>query len=211
MNEKSMIELVGATPTAAVLVGPDGDILMSNALAGRILSKRDNLRIHRGQLWSDGSSKQLKQLLDDAFLGEGSAVVVLQRKRSERPLMLRAMLLKEDPPSVSPAIVVLIVDLDERPSPDPALVQYLFQLTAMEASLACSLVAGQSVTGAARKMGITVNTVRGHLKKIFIKTRLARQAELIDLILRSPVYGSQAKESVDPKADADEGKATEES
>jgi DNA-binding CsgD family transcriptional regulator len=187
-----MLELIGASPTAAVLVGPQGDVILANSLARKIFSKGDTLRIHRGQLGSDASLELVKKLIESALLERGAAVAVLPRKRSERPLLLRAMLLKAKV-ATTPVIAVLIVDLDEMPSADQALIQQFFRLTPTESSLVCSLVSGQSVGHAAETMGITVNTVRSHLKKIFKKLRLTSQAELINLILRSPVYAEMQR------------------
>jgi DNA-binding CsgD family transcriptional regulator len=46
------------------------------------------------------------------------------------------------------------------------------------------LLAGRSLAEAASELGITANTARSHLDRIFSKTAVTRQAELITLAAR---------------------------
>ena len=59
----------------------------------------------------------------------------------------------------------------------------LYALTAGEARLASWLLQGKSVEEAAAAMGITVNTARAYLKRIYNKTGVRRQPELVRLLL----------------------------
>jgi len=61
----------------------------------------------------------------------------------------------------------------------------LFAFTAAEARLAAQLAAGASLDTAAAQLAIARNTARAHLRSIFEKTGVSRQAELVRLILRS--------------------------
>lgn len=61
----------------------------------------------------------------------------------------------------------------------------LYSLTAGEARLAVWLLQGKSVEEAAAAMGITLNTARAYLKRIYDKTGVRRQAELMRLLLLS--------------------------
>ncbi len=63
----------------------------------------------------------------------------------------------------------------------------LFGLSRAEAKLCVSIVLGQSLAECARGGGITVATVRSQLNKIFAKTGVRRQAELVALLRRIPV------------------------
>ena len=58
-----------------------------------------------------------------------------------------------------------------------------FRLTPAEARLALHLVTGETLRSAAVKLGISYETTRSSLKKIFAKTRTCRQAELVIVIL----------------------------
>jgi DNA-binding CsgD family transcriptional regulator len=59
----------------------------------------------------------------------------------------------------------------------------LYALSAGEARLASWLLQGKSVEQAAAAMGITVNTCRAYLKRIYDKTGVRRQPELVRLLL----------------------------
>jgi DNA-binding CsgD family transcriptional regulator/PAS domain-containing protein len=59
----------------------------------------------------------------------------------------------------------------------------LYALTAGEARLASWLLKGKSVEEAAAAMGITVNTARAYLKRVYNKTGVRRQPELVRLLL----------------------------
>ena len=56
-------------------------------------------------------------------------------------------------------------------------------LTPAEARLALAVADGLSPTDAAEQLGITVQTARTHLKRVFHKTATTRQAELVKLVL----------------------------
>ena len=58
-----------------------------------------------------------------------------------------------------------------------------FGLTLAEARLALHLVGGETLRSAAIKLGISYETTRSFLKKIFAKTQTCRQAELVIVIL----------------------------
>jgi DNA-binding CsgD family transcriptional regulator len=59
----------------------------------------------------------------------------------------------------------------------------LYSLTPGEARFAAWLLQGKSVEEAAAAMGITVNTARAYLKRIYQKTGVRRQPELMRLLL----------------------------
>ncbi|CAO4171132.1 helix-turn-helix transcriptional regulator [Methylorubrum aminovorans] len=66
--------------------------------------------------------------------------------------------------------------------PSADVVQGLFDLTPAEARLAALIAAGDAPVPAAAKLGITPSTARSVLKRIFQKTGVSRQAELVGLL-----------------------------
>lgn len=66
--------------------------------------------------------------------------------------------------------------------PSADVVQGLFDLTPAESRLATLIAAGDAPAPAAAKLGITPNTARSVLKRIFQKTGVSRQAELVGLL-----------------------------
>jgi DNA-binding CsgD family transcriptional regulator len=59
-----------------------------------------------------------------------------------------------------------------------------FGLTAAEADVALEITKGDGRDATAARLGIGVATVRTHLVRIFEKTGVGRQAELVRLVLR---------------------------
>jgi DNA-binding CsgD family transcriptional regulator len=64
-------------------------------------------------------------------------------------------------------------------TPDPMLIQGLFDLTAAEARVAAGLIDGRSIGEMAGQNGVGVETVRTQVKSILGKTGVQRQAEFI--------------------------------
>jgi DNA-binding CsgD family transcriptional regulator len=58
----------------------------------------------------------------------------------------------------------------------------LYELTPMEAKMAVGLATGHSLKQIQSHHGISANTVRTHLKQVFLKTGVHRQAELVALV-----------------------------
>jgi DNA-binding CsgD family transcriptional regulator len=64
----------------------------------------------------------------------------------------------------------------------PELLQALFDLTPAEARVASQVTEGRSIELIALSTGLSHNTVRTHLKSVFLKTGVQRQAELVSLL-----------------------------
>jgi DNA-binding CsgD family transcriptional regulator len=57
-----------------------------------------------------------------------------------------------------------------------------FRLTPSEAKVALAVASGMPVREAARHFGLTANTIKTHLSKLFAKTGVSRQSELARLV-----------------------------
>lgn len=79
-------------------------------------------------------------------------------------------------------LALLIVDPDENPGIDPALIRDLLGLTLAEAKLVSFIAAGLSPSEAAEKLGISGETARTVLKRIFSKVGVSKQNELSILL-----------------------------
>ena len=81
------------------------------------------------------------------------------------------------------AALVLVVDPDRPARIDPGLVAESLGLTPAEARLAVMLATGHSVSAIAAMTQRTEGTVRWHMKQIFRKQRISRQADLVRRVL----------------------------
>lgn len=67
------------------------------------------------------------------------------------------------------------------------LLQLAYGLTAQESSVALRVCSGQSIEAAASELGISMNTMRTHLKRIYDKTGVSGQTGLASRILSGPI------------------------
>lgn len=115
--------------------------------------------------------------------------VLLNREKCARPLIVYVLPVT---PHVSAAAqflthtraIVLVVNPNPDEPADPAVVRDLLGLTLSEAKVAALVGAGLAPKAAAAKLGISEETARTALKRVFSKTGVSRQSELSALLTR---------------------------
>ena len=80
--------------------------------------------------------------------------------------------------------IILAIDPEVGAPPDPAVVRDVFGLTLGEARVAALVGHGMAPRGAAGKLGITEETARTVLKRVFVKVGVSRQSELSTLLMK---------------------------
>ena len=85
-----------------------------------------------------------------------------------------------------PAALVFVSDPEQQMAAPADLLRRLYGLTRAEARLAALLLQGRDLPEAGAELGVTLHTVRTHLKAVLAKTGAARQAELVRILLRGP-------------------------
>ncbi len=84
-----------------------------------------------------------------------------------------------------PHTAVFISDPLGASEPPHQAISRLFGLTPTEAKLSLLLASGSSMDEAAERLSVSRNTTRTHLRSVFAKTGVSRQAGLVRLILSS--------------------------
>lgn len=190
-NATGMLDAFEALGCASFLLDHAGRVIRHNAPAERLLG--DGLVLSGGRLRCTraGDSLTLGQLT--AALNHSARAtavdmpVVVVERLAKRPLVIQGIALAGLASAVfSPATSILLVsDTDLRPAPTPIQVtQKIFGLTAMEATLLSRLEQEIPLPAAAEAIGISFETARSHLKRIFSKTGTSRQADLLMLLRR---------------------------
>lgn len=87
--------------------------------------------------------------------------------------------------SPQPAAVLLITDPDQRQKAQREVLKTRFGLTPAESAFALEILKGDGREAAAARLGISLSTARTHLSRIFEKTDVRRQAELVRLLSAS--------------------------
>jgi len=178
--------------SGAMLVDTNG-IVFANRAIERLLGAR-KLGLEGLYAGDTSASRTLRRLMaactasaeadDDAggtveFASETRQAglrVVVSRFRPERAGI--------DMPQYARALALLLVNdpLQERRD-RAATLQRRFNLTPAEAEFALHIVKGDGRAAAAARLNISVGTARTHLERIFEKTGVRRQAELVHLLL----------------------------
>jgi len=129
---------------------------------------------------SEGGSRVRSFPLRDADAEAAMVAHVIPIRLSARDIFLRC------------AAVMAIMPVAAPQAPPVELVQSLFDLTPAEARVARSLASGKTVEDIASDGGVSLNTVRTHVRGVLAKTGCDRQAEVVALltgIARPPIAG----------------------
>jgi len=179
-------------PTGVVVVDEESKVVFTNKQGAEFLGSRDGLSIGSNDLVRTNKPKEsaeLARLIKISIEGGENSVphaLSVSREDSDRPLSVVVAPLPAG--GSGQKVAVLLVSAPERQKlPSAETVSRLFDLTDAEARLAVALGEGHRIEDAADLMGITVSSARTYLKRIFFKTDVTRQAELVRLLLAAPV------------------------
>ena len=169
-----------------------GRILAANDRARRLLRHGEGVSDAEGVLQARAPDDQarLARLVAEA-LPTSSAVPVsgsmlLGRAAGVPPLVVHVKPVGIPSPDYGArpvAALVLIVEPGRHPRLDPALVARTLRLTPAESQVAALLADGKTVRDIALATGRLESTIRSHVKHMFAKHGLSRQADLVRLVL----------------------------
>jgi len=164
-------------------------VTLTNRAADAILKRGDGL-ISRNGLRA--ANRQQTAKLQNAIAAvcmqrDSESVVQVYRPSGSKPFEVLVCPL----PSHSSlrkgraAAVLFITDPEAEAPLDSRKLHELFGLTPAEIRLCVALVKGKSVPEYAHEAAISSNTARTHLKRMYSKTGVRRQSELVRLLLKS--------------------------
>jgi len=177
-----------------LLMDEHGQVLSANGAARALLDAQDGSGLHDGRLvlGRPAEQRELARLVQAALQARAGAptapaswAMSVQRRGGGtlgialRPLPLRAAAGRAG----QPALALYLSDAERRPSASNAALRRLFELSAAEAALAACLADGATLDAAAVRLGISRHTARTHLRALFDKTGVRRQAQLVRLLL----------------------------
>jgi DNA-binding CsgD family transcriptional regulator/PAS domain-containing protein len=195
-NERSTFEAaLDRIDAGILLLDWRGAIHYCNAAGQQLLGKRDGLTVIRGHLSASGPSVQacLTELVRSAVMAKGArgGSVRLPRRPPARPLVARIMPFGQRCdfwlPGDGVHAIVFISDPDAPAGDATDGVMEAYGLTPGEKKLVRELLAGRSLQEAADNLAIMRVTSRNRLAQIMAKTDVQRQAQLLQLILRSTI------------------------
>ncbi len=183
-------ERLAALGTATVLLDRDGRPTRLGATTAALLEHGGAVRAGPDRLHARDPRMQaaLTALLDRATRGDAGGrqggALSLPREAGRPVSVLVAPVGPGAAAALSgrPAAVVTLTDPDARGVPSGAQLSRLFGLTGSEAAVARRLAAGRTLAEAAAELGLTAGTARQYLQRVFHKTDVTRQSELVRLV-----------------------------
>ena len=126
--------------------------------------------------------KALLRASETRFTMEQDTWAVVARE-NRRQLVLHSVRLSEGE-NPGPHTMVILIDLEQWPQPNPRTLQKIFGLTPAEAKLAVLISQGEPLADIAEDFHVSMATARKQLASVFQKTRTHRQADLVALLAR---------------------------
>lgn len=179
-----------------IVLGQRAQVDYANPAAERLLRRGDSVRVSRGRLRTDNTktTAALQALCLNAVSGHISrqgSELLLQRRSGRCPLRLLvlplAFALSDSLWGGDLPVAILFFDADEHDYGDapPDVEQILrtsYGCTAAEARNAILYAGGATASEVARGFGVSIDTVKTHLKSARRKTGTKNKAELAQLI-----------------------------
>lgn len=194
----------GSKGTGVVVVDAKMRLIHADPTGEDLLQTGGAIRVAGNRVVVEDSASAFKlaslvQACGTKGLGNGGKVAI-DRGGMRKPVQIEVLpfrvhagLLRP----VSPVAMLLVNDPERDHEANIERLRRRFGLTRAEAALALEMMAGDGRAAAAARCGISVNTARTHLTRVFEKTGVNRQAELIRVLMASETPG------FDPGSDDD--------
>lgn len=197
-SQHALADALNRLGVGVFLLAGDGRVLFANP-AGQVLAG-DGLLVSAGRLTArmEAPRAMLRTRIADAALGDAARLdtprpVIVQDRQREGFLAVHVIPVRLGERGAVEALLadvvaIAVVTSSQADGPaDPALVRDLLGLTLAEARLTALVGVGLAPREAGARLGITEETARTTLKRVFQKTGVTRQSELSALLARMAV------------------------
>ncbi|MFZ2870527.1 helix-turn-helix transcriptional regulator [Zavarzinia sp.] len=203
MTQSEMVNQIYADAMDRLAVGglvldENGKVIVMNSIASDLMGRRDGLSMVNGSVraTSTHDDRALQALIRaalnaEAVAAEGGERLHAQALSITRPSGARDLGLVVNGIRLGnkisdrwrSGVTIFIRDPESAVRADPAILKQLFGFTQAESALATQLSKGDSLEDAAAELNIRYNTARAHLRSMFAKTGVTRQAELVRILV----------------------------
>jgi len=186
-------DILDGLSAGMILVDADGRIAHANAAGNAILDAADFLRTCCGRLVARDApiNAALYEILaaadaGDAVLGIKGIALPLTAHDGERyvahVLPLTSGARRRAGLAYNAAVALFVRKVALAASPPPEVIGELYKLTPTELRVLLAIVDIGGVPEVAAALGVAATTVKTHLSRLFAKTGVARQADLVKLV-----------------------------
>ena len=183
---RSTVTTLEAIGLPAAALAPTGRVISANA---GFLASEPRVRVGAGNMIQFASSPAQALLMGAISSGARLATgfgrsIPVRATRTDPAFVAHVVPLRGGGLDVFTGALSIVFITSMVPSTSPAapLLQALFDLTPAEARTASQITQGKSIEQISSATGIAQNTIRTHLKSVFHKTGVQRQAELVSLL-----------------------------
>jgi DNA-binding CsgD family transcriptional regulator len=164
-------------------------VLFANAAALR-MTEEGSLRLHQSiGTHSSTHSQRLNELIRGALQGSAGGTMSLPRNLDGRLLTVLVSSIRgkdlgrlSDAGVKDAAALLFVIDPANRRSIPLGQIMDAYGLTHAEARVALAASSGNTILETAKSLGLSPNTIKTHLRRVFAKTATGRQSELAGLI-----------------------------
>ncbi len=194
-SQGALADVLARLGVGVFLLDAGGGVVFANAAAEQL--EGEGLRVVNGRLTVREPSGQeaLRQALaraggDDVTLSAPPQRVLVPGPAEGGFLALHILPVRAAPGEsverllADVSAIAVVTSAQPNQPPDPALVRDLFGLTLAEARIAALVGAGLAPRNASLTLGISEETARTTLKRVFAKIGVSRQSELTALLTR---------------------------
>ena len=187
-------EVIDRLPTGVVLLDDSGRVVALNEAARLLVESGEGVRIEEGRLVVDGpeENRWLQGAIEKAIhAGSRDALdpdLIFEARRSgaggQIPMLVMPLLAPASDSTLPDTAAMIFLGGPKLAYVTAThLLRNLYELTRAEADLTWLLADGLSLEEAAERRGVTLNTARSQLKRVFAKTGVRRQSELVRIVL----------------------------
>lgn len=185
------LDLLERAGIAVMMLDESRRLLFANPLADRMLRRQSGLHMARGRVSADSpATETFDRLLREAAqtsAGKGLNAGGMLKVRGADGRTTRLFVSPLPPDHLRcgtavPAVLILASDSAGVLRPAADHLREAFGLTRAEGQLLGALVGGESPSEYAQRLGISVETVRTHVKRVLSKTGYHRQVDLVSAV-----------------------------
>ena len=189
-RKNAMAAAINHTDIPTMLLGQGGALRFANEAAQAMFAEGSDIRLADGRLdcLSLADTMRLQSAIAHVLAQiENDTPILVMKRHGRRPFLLALAHPQSNGDKVigEKIVIAYIFDPEQGQPHIVDLACELYSLSPCEARLASALVDGLSLCDAAKLLRLREHTARSYLKQIFTKTETNRQAELVQLLLRS--------------------------
>ena len=187
IQKASLSEVLDRLTSGIIFINENLKVFYTNKSAERLLKANRGLKLNDGFL--NCSEAETTADLHRLVLEESGNLLTLCKQDSTTPLYILVSPLHSRSQNYGHDLPIAIVYVFETINDSERIedvVRVLYNLSPTEARIAAKLVWTPQIEDVADDLGITYNTVRTHLKRIYTKTNTNRLSSLVHMIITGP-------------------------